>query len=200
MNTNMFERLNNKTDLGEGGEKVFCISRLIMMPNIVFGYLFHSVKFTLVVPLLGVCLVQADDHVTIKFQGSNMSDHSVTITIDRPFDKSGVVVPEVFKRLKAISALKTKSFVVPDAAYITIGAEVDGERLEASSCHTLFEANGKLVAKSTGVAALGGLTREKALCDEPKDFMDFRRLWEEALSISTKAVIEKFNPRARAKR
>ena len=152
-------------------------------------------KFILTSLLLSVCTAQADDHVTIKYQpGFTMSGRTVTITIDRPFDKSATVIPEVFKRLKAISALKTKSFVVPDAACITIVAEMKGERLEASSCHTLFEANPKLVAKSTGITALEGVPREKALSGEQQDFIAFRRFWEEALSISMKDVRETFTP------
>jgi hypothetical protein len=158
-------------------------------------------KCIFAVLLLGACMAQADDHVTIKYQpGHTMADRSITITINRPFDKSGTLIPEVFKRLKAIRALKNKSFVVSDAAYITIVAEVGGERLEASSCHTLFEANEKLVARSTGVAVLEGATREKALSGEPKDFRDFRRLWEEALSMSMKNVIETFNSQQRPRR
>ena len=51
-------------------------------------------------------------------------------------------------RLK-IHKLETKSFVVPNAAVITIIAESNGKRLESSSCHTLFEANRKLVARCT---------------------------------------------------
>jgi hypothetical protein len=158
-------------------------------------------KYIFAALLLAACTAQADDHVAIKYQpGYTRSGRAVTITIDRPFDKSGTVIPEVFKSLKAISALKTKSFVVPDAAYITIVAEMDGQRLEASSCHTLFEANPKLVAKSTGIAALDGVSREKALSAEPKDFMEFRRLWEEALSTSMKSVTETFNPQQRPER
>ncbi len=144
---------------------------------------------------LVVCAAKADDHVTIKYQpGMSMSDRSVTITVGRPFDKSGKLIPEVFKRLKAINGLKTRSFVVPDAAYITIIAEVDGEQLESSSCHTLFEANPKLVAKSTGITSLDGVARKKVLSSEPKEYMDFRRLWEEALSIALKDATETFNP------
>ena len=152
-------------------------------------------RYGILALLLAVCTAQADDHVTVKYNpGYSMSDRAVTITISRPFDKSGTLIPEVFKRLKAITVLKTKSFVIPDAAYITIVAEMDGQRLESSSCHTLFEANLNLVAKSTGVSALDGVTREKALSAEPKDFMDFRRLWEEALSISMRSATETFKP------
>ena len=145
--------------------------------------------------LLTVCTTQADDHVTVKYEpGDTMSGRTITITIGRPFDKSGTLIPQVFKRLEAIHALKTKSFLVPDAAVITIVAEMNGRRLEASSCHTIFEANEKLVARSTGISALDGLPRKEALSKEPKDFMEFRRLWEEALSMSMKTVSETFNP------
>ncbi len=154
-------------------------------------------RYSILALLLAVSTARADDHVTIKYNpGHSMSDRAVTITIGRPFDKSGMLIPEVFKRLKAITGLKTRSFVIPDAASITIGAEMDGQRLESSSCHTLFEANRNLVAKSTGVSALEAVTREQALSGEPKDFMEFRRLWEEALSISMKSVTETFKPRS----
>jgi len=158
----------------------------------------EMMKYGILALLLAVCTAQADDHVTIEYNsGNSMSDRAVTITIGRPFDKSGTLIPEVFKRLKAITVLKTKSFMVPDAAYITIAVEMDGQRLESSSCHTLFEANRNLVAGSRGVSALDGVTREKALSPEPKDFMEFRRLWEEALSISMKSVTETFKPQFR---
>jgi hypothetical protein len=155
-------------------------------------------KYSFLALLLAVCTVQADDHVTIKYNPGFSTSEAITVTIGRPFDKSGTLIPEVFKRLKAITVLKTKSFVIPDAAYITIVAEMDGHRLESSSCHTLFEANPNLVAKSTGVSALEGVPREKALSAEPKDFMDFRRLWEEALSISMTSVTETFRPQSDA--
>ena len=158
-------------------------------------------KYGILALLMAVCTAQADDHVTVKYNpGYSMSDRAVTITIGRPFDKSGTLIPEVFKRLKAITVLKTKSFVIPDAAYITIVAEMNGQRLESSSCHTLFEANKNLIATSVGISALGDVTREKALSTEPKDFMDFRKLWEEALSIPVKAVTETFNPQPRPER
>jgi hypothetical protein len=151
--------------------------------------------FVVVALVFAVCAVQADDHVTIKYQpGRTMSDRPVTITVGRPFDKSGPLIPEVFKRLKSINKLKTKSFVVPDAAYITIIAEVDGEKVESSSCHTLFEVNPKLVATSTGITSLHGVARNKVLSAEPKEFMEFRRLWEEALTIALKDVTETINP------
>ena len=144
---------------------------------------------------LAVCAAKADDHVTIKYEpGMSMSDRSITITIGRPFDKSGTLIPEVFKRLKAINGLKTKSLVVPDASYITISAEVAGKQLETSSCHTLFEANPKLVVTSTGITSLDGVARKKILSSEPKEFMDFRRLWEEALSLALKDATETINP------
>ena len=155
----------------------------------------EMMRYFIVVLLLAVCTAQAEDYVTIKYQpGMSMSDRPVTITVSRPFDKSGTLIPSVFKKLKAINGLKTRSFVVPDAAYITIIAEVDGQRLESSSCHTLFEANPKLVARSTGISSLDGAPREKALSSEPKDLMDFRRLWEECLSIALTDVTETFSP------
>lgn len=152
-------------------------------------------RYFIVALVFAVCTAQADDHVTIKYQpGMTMSDRPVTITVARPFDKSGTLIPEVFKRLKAINGLKTKSFVVPDAAYITIIAEVNGQQLESSSCHTLLEVNPKLVAKSTGITSLDGVARQKILSSEPKDFMEFRRLWEEALTFALKDATETFNP------
>jgi hypothetical protein len=152
-------------------------------------------KHIIVAVLLAVCTARADDHVTIKYKaGPTMSGRTVTVTIDRPFDKSGTLIPDVFQRLEAIQKLKTKSFLIPDAGDITIIAELNGKSLESSSCHTLFETNDKLVARSTGVSALNGEPREQALSKEPKQFLEFRRLWEEALSLSLKVVAEKFNP------
>lgn len=145
--------------------------------------------------LLAVGTACAEDHVTIKYlPGHSMSGRTVVVTFDRPFDKSGTLIPEVFRKLEAIHRLETKGFVVPDAAVITIIAESNGRRLESSSCHTLFEANRKLVAKSTGISGLHGSDRETILSMEPKHFLEFRRLWEEALSRSMKTLNEKFDP------
>ena len=152
-------------------------------------------KYIIAIALLVVCTANAGDHVTIKYQpGYNMSDRTMTILIDQSFGKSGTVIPEVFKRLKAIGELKTKGFLVPDAAHIIIIAEVDGQRHEAASCHTLFEVNGKVVAKSTGITGLNGLTRKRALSEEPEHFLEFRRLWEEAFSLAMTEVTETFSP------
>ncbi len=104
------------------------------------------------------------------------------------------MIPKVFKRLKAINGLKTKSFVVPDAAYITILAEVDGQRLESASCHALLGANPRLAAKSTGITTLDGVVRKKVPAAEPKESMGFRRLWEEARSLALKDATETLNP------
>jgi len=146
-------------------------------------------KYIIFAILLAASTAHADDHVTIKYTpGHSFSDSGVKITISRPIDNSGNLIPDVFKRLEAINALKKKSFVIPSAAFITIAVEMDGRRLEASSCHTLFESNPNLVATSKGVTVLNGTTREAVLLKEPKDFVEFRRLWEESLSMSMKNV------------
>lgn len=148
--------------------------------------------------ILSVGLAQTnatDDCVTIQYEpGYTVSGRAVSIRIDRPYDKSGTLIPDVFERLQAIQSLETKSFMVPDASHITIVAQLDGQRLEASSCHTIFEANEKVVARSFGITALDGQTREEALAEEPKDFLEFRRLWEEALDMSIKSVNQTFQP------
>jgi hypothetical protein len=145
--------------------------------------------------LLAVSAVRADDYVMIKYTSGSFSGSPVKITITRPIDKSGTLIPSVFARLEAISALEKKSFLVPSAPFITIEAEMDGRRLKSSSCHTLFESNPNLIATSKGVAPLNGETREVALLKEPRDFMEFRRLWEESLSISMKGVTATIMPR-----
>jgi len=148
-------------------------------------------KYLIAAVLLAVGTARADDHVTIRYRPPPIpSARAVVVTIGRPFDKSGTLIPEVFQRLEAIHELERKSFVIPDAGSITILAEQNGKRLESSSCHTLFESNDRLVARSTGVSALEGVPREEALSKEPKSFLEFRRLWEEALSMSMKTVSE----------
>lgn len=152
-------------------------------------------KYNIFALLLTACTAHADNHVMIKYTpGHSMTRSPVEIRISRPTSNSGTLIPDVFKRLEAINALESTSFVIPSAAFITIVAEMDGRRLESSSCHTLFESNPNLVARSTGVTALNGVTREMALLTEPKDFMEFRRLWEESLSISMKGVTETMMP------
>jgi len=155
-------------------------------------------KYLIAAVLLAVGTARADDHVTIKYRPPPVpSARTVVVTIDRPFDKSGTLVPEVFQRLEAIHKLESKSFVIPDAGCITIIAEQNGKRLESSSCHTLFESNDRLVARSTGVSALEGVPREEVLSKEPKHFLEFRRLWEEALSMSMETVNEKLKVASR---
>ena len=150
---------------------------------------------TIAVVLFAVSTAYAGDHVTIKFRnGGRASAYTVDVTIGQSFDKSVTLISEVFQRLEAIQKLKTKGFVIPSSVYVTIIAEHNGKRLESASCHTLFESNDKLVALSSGVHPLKGVSRQEALSKEPKDFLEFRRLWEEALSMSMKTVNDKLNP------
>jgi hypothetical protein len=151
---------------------------------------------TIAVVLFAVSTEYAGDHVTIKFRnGGRASAYTVDVTIGQSFDKSVTLIPEVFQRLEAIQKLKTKSFAFLSSGYlVTIIAEHNGKRLESASCHTLFESNDKLVALSSGVHPLEGVSRQEALSKEPKDFLEFRRLWEEALSMSMKTVNDKLNP------
>ena len=152
-------------------------------------------KRFLIAVLLMVGTVYGEDQVTIRYRpGNSRSARSIVITIGRPFDKSDELIPGVYRRLEAIHKLERTSFAVPDSGHISIAAELDGKRLESTSCHTLFEANENLVARSTGVSALNGMTRKEALAGEPKDFLEFRRLWEEALAMSMKAVSETLAP------
>ena len=143
----------------------------------------------LIAIMLAAVAAYAEDHVTIRYTpGNSRSAQSVVVTIGRAYDKSDKLVPAVFEKLEAIDKLERTSFVVPDSGYVTIVAEKDGRRLESSSCHTLFEANPNLVALSGGVTILDGKTRREALADAPEDFLEFRRLWEEALALSMKTV------------
>jgi hypothetical protein len=41
---------------------------------------------------------------------------------------------------------------------------------------------------------LSGATRKEALAKEPENFLEFRRLWEEALAIAMDSVNDKILP------
>jgi hypothetical protein len=67
----------------------------------------------------------------------------------------------------------------PDSSYLTILAKHDGEVLEMTSWHELFEQEGRLVTTATGSRAPGDETKWEVLAKEPADYLVYRLVWSE---------------------
>ncbi len=148
-----------------------------------------------IIILFSATEIYADDHIMLKYHsGYNMSGRVIEIRIDKTFDRSGTLIKAVYQKLEKIQGLRRKSYDVPDAPTIMIKVEYDNKMLESSSFHTIAESNKNIIASATGVSFLKGISREEELLKEPKDFLEFRRLWEEALNLSLKIVEDKFKP------
>ncbi len=90
-------------------------------------------------------------------------------------------VQAVLDRVEGERVFDSRSFrhswFGPDSTFTTIWLQSGARHTRLQSWHEGFEQRPTLVALSTGVTTLDGVTREEALRRDTKEYQRFRRIW-----------------------
>ena len=112
-----------------------------------------------------------------------------------PYSEANVdpkVVSEAFKRITEkgvfdVPKLNRVNFG-PDSKFTAILFRCGGRELKMASWHEVYEANGKSIARSSGVTALNGQKLLPALADESVEYLHYRMAWLELRLAATQLI------------